>query len=228
MLFPASKLATYEQSKTYLEKPNFELQHIYRGLGILAQESDFIQAELYKNSLKLSKRNTGILYYDCTNYFFEIEQEEGLKQYGFSKEHRPNPIVQMGLFMDGDGIPLCFSINKGNTNEQVTLKPLEEMFDGFYGVCTNLEDDARRITEINSRRWEIEECFRIMKSEFKARPVYLSRDDRIKAHFITCFISLMIYRFIEKKLNNAYTCENIEVNLFHNCQRWDYITFLYF
>lgn len=380
ILFPASKLATYELSQKFIEQPNFELQHVYRALEYIAKESDFIQSELYKNSLKISKRNTGILYYDCTNYFFEIEQEDGLKQYGFGKDHKPNPIVQMGLFMDGDGIPLAFSITKGNTNEQVTLKPLEkqilsdfdlskfivctdaglastanrkfnniegrafittqsikklkkhlrewaldtngwhlsdenkiydisnldeekymdkiffkerwikedgleqklivtyslkyknyqrqirnnqierakkiirtnpkklkkcnandykrfvakihctsegeiakkelysidtnlianeEAFDGFYAVCTNLDDDASQIAEINRRRWEIEECFRIMKSEFKARPVHLSRDDRIVAHFSTCFISLIIYRILEKRLEEKYTCHEI-------------------
>lgn len=380
ILFPSSKLATCQLSKQFLEQPDFELQHIYRALEILAKENDGIQAALYNNSLKVSKRNTGILYYDCTNYFFEIEQEDGLKQYGLSKEHRPNPIVQMGLFMDGNGIPLAFNINKGNTNEQLTLKPLEEKilsdfnlskfivctdaglaseknrkfnnkderayittqsikklkdhlkmwsldpigwhlpgsnktydissideivhkdhifykerwikendleqklivtysikyrdymrtirsaqierarkvmdtnpgkisksshndykrfienthctsdgeladkkvysinqeliakeeaFDGYYAVCTNLEDGASEIIKVNKRRWEIEECFRIMKSEFKARPVYLSRDDRITAHFITCFISLVIYRLLEKKLGEKYTCKEI-------------------
>ena len=86
ILFPASKLETYKLSENFLEKPNFELQHIYRSLEFIAKENDFIQSELYKNSLKLSKRNDKILYYDCTNYFFEIEQEEGIKQYGPSKE----------------------------------------------------------------------------------------------------------------------------------------------
>ena len=142
ILFPASKLATNELSKKFIEQPNFELQHIYRALEFIAKESSFIQSELYKNSLKVSKRNTGILYYDCTNYFFEIEEEDGLKQYGVSKEHRPNPIVQMGLFMDGDGIPLAFSINKGNTNEQITLTPLEEQILSDFNlskfvVCTD-------------------------------------------------------------------------------------------
>jgi transposase len=85
----------------------------------------------------------------------------------------------------------------------------EETYDGFYAVCTNLEDSAAEIIKVNKRRWEIEECFRIMKSEFKARPVYLSRDDRITAHFITCFISLVIYRLLEKKLNGKYTCREI-------------------
>ena len=126
ILFPSSKLAAMQLVKKFLEQPSFELQHVYRALGIIAQENDLIQSELYKNSLLVAQRNTHILYYDCTNFFFEIEQEEGLRQYGISKEHRPNPIVQMGLFMDGDGIPLAFNISPGNTNEQVTLTPLEE------------------------------------------------------------------------------------------------------
>jgi transposase len=389
ILFPSSKLNTYQESKNLLEQTDFELQHVYRALEVIAKETDFIQSELYKNSLSVSKRNDRILYYDCTNYFFEIEQEDGLRQYGFSKEHKPNPIVEMGLFMDGDGIPLAFSIHSGNTNEQTTLRPLEEkiikdfelskfivctdaglssmdnrkfnnkndrafittqsvkklkkhlkewaldptgwhlagdskiydiclmdkdesfyekhkdltfykerwikengleqkliityslkyrdyqkqirnrqleratkliekrpsdikkknqndykrfisstnvtpdgeiadkavysindkaianeeMYDGFYAVCTNLDDDAVAITKINHRRWEIEECFRIMKSEFKARPVYLSRDDRIKAHFTTCFLALTIYRYLEKRLDNKFTNHEIITGL---------------
>lgn len=380
IIFPASKRATLSLSKTFIEQPNFELQHIYRALEILAKESDFIQSQLYNNSLKILKRNRAILYYDCTNFFFEIEQEDGLKQYGYSKEHKPNPIVQMGLFMDGDGTPLAFSITKGNTNEQITLQPLEKkilsdfkmskfivctdaglastanrkfndegerafittqsvkklkahlkewaldpegwqegasgktynindldekkdinrvfhkerwinedeleqklivtfslkyrnylatirgrqveraqklidsnptkiskqnandykrfirsnhctpngevadntvhsinkgrieqesIYDGFYAVCTNLEDDASEIIKVNKRRWEIEESFRILKSEFKARPVYLQRDDRIRAHFMTCFLSLMVYRLLEKKLGERFTCNEI-------------------
>ena len=385
IIYPSSKLATFELSKKYIEQPNFELHDIYRALEVIAKETDFIQSELYKNSLRVSKRNTKILYYDCTNYFFEIEQESGLRQYGPSKEHRPNPITQMGLFMDGDGIPLAFSITAGNTNEQITLTPLEEKiledfklskfivctdaglasnanrkfndkddrafittqsikklkkhlmdwaldpngwhlsgdkkeynikeiendekslelykdrtffkdrwikengleqklivtyslkyrnyqrqirnsqierakvaianksfkldkcnqndfkrfikktnitkdgevaekkvlslntdtiqkeekFDGFYGVCTNLDDDPEEIIKVNQRRWEIEESFRIMKSEFKARPVYLSRDDRITAHFTTCFLSLVILRFLEKMLDEKYTSSEI-------------------
>lgn len=394
VIFPSSKLATNELSKKFIEQPNFDLHQIYRALEILAKETDFIQSALYENSLKIFKRNTGVLYYDCTNYFFEIEQEDGKKQYGPSKDHKPNPIIQMGLFMDGDGIPLAFSMNKGNMNEQLTLKPLEkkiisdfelskfivctdaglaseenrkfndkdgrafittqsikklkehlkkwalapdgwklpgseknydiskleelmekanpedrekirskvfykerwikendfeqrlivtysikyrdyqrkirngqieraqklidtnptklkkcnpndykrfvhktsctsdgevaekeilsidsslilkeEAFDGFYAVCTNLEDDASEIIKVNRRRWEIEECFRIMKSEFKARPVYLSNDDRIEAHFITCFISLILYRLLEKRLNEKFTCQEIITGL---------------
>ncbi|KAF1084707.1 Transposase DDE domain protein [Sporotomaculum syntrophicum] len=380
ILFPSSKLSTYELSSELLEPPDFELHQVYRALEVIAKETDFIQASLYRNSLAFSKRNTGILYYDCTNYFFEIEQEEGLKQYGFAKDHKPNPIVQMGLFMDGDGVPLAFSITEGNLNEQLTLKPLEKkilsdfklsrfivctdaglasksnrlfndkadrafittqsikklksflkewaldpegwrmandtriydirkldenkykekifykerwikeggleqklivtysikyknyqskvrvsqveralktldtnpskikkhrqndykrfiekktctddgevaenevyslntslieseaVYDGFYAVCTNLDEDAAEIAQINRRRWEIEECFRILKSEFKARPVYLKRDDRITAHFTTCFIALVIYRVLEKKLNEQFTSDTI-------------------
>jgi len=380
IIYPASKLATHQLSQKFMEKPNFELHHIYRALEVIAKETEFIQSELYKNSLTSIKRNTGILYYDCTNFFFEIEQEDGLKQYGISKEHRPNPIVQMGLFLDGNGIPLAFNISSGNTNEQITLKPLEqkiisdfnmskfivctdaglastanrkfndignrafvtaqplkklkdflkewslnptgwsipgnngtyditcieeekykdttfykerwinengleqrlivtysikyrdyqrtirqkqldraqklidsnpkkltasnqndfkrfitktsitkdgeiaekelymidsdfieseESFDGLYAVCTNLEDAASEIIKINNRRWEIEESFRIMKSEFKARPVYLKRDDRISAHFTTCFMALMIFRILEKKLNEQFTCNEV-------------------
>jgi transposase len=393
LIFPASKLATLKLSEKFIEQPDFELQHIYRALEVIAKETDFMQAQLYQNSLKISRRKTGILYYDCTNYFFEIEQEDGMQQYGHSKEHKPNPVVQMGLFMDGDGLPLAFSMTDGNTNEQTTLKPLEkkiisdfnlsrfvvctdaglssntnrkfndiggrafittqsikklkkhlkewalepsgwhlsgspetydisklecdadngldkytgdedqvkgktfykerwikedgleqrlivtysikyrdyqrkirdgqvkravklismnpkkwkkanqndfkrfiesksytkdgqaakkevlsidsaqiakeEIFDGFYGFCTNLEDSPDVIVKVNHRRWEIEECFRIMKSEFKARPVYLSRDDRIKAHFMTCFITLLIYRILEKYLDEKFTCRQI-------------------
>lgn len=385
IIFPSSKLKTLELSNNFIEQPNFDYNHILRSLEVISKETDFIQSELYKNSKKYSKRNDKILYYDCTNYYFEIEQEDGIKQYGVSKENRPNPIVQMGLFLDGDGIPLAFNINPGNTNEQITLQPLEKQiindfnnasfvvctdaglasnsnrkfndkenrkfittqsikklkdylkewmfdktgwhipsipnpidlsnldndeelqekfkdtvfykerwinengleqkiivtyslkyknyqknirnsqieraqklinsnpksiskprqndfkrfiektnttkdgivaeetyynlnqevinneskYDGYYAVCTNLEDTAEEIIKINKNRWEIEESFRIMKSEFKARPVYLSRDDRIKAHFTTCFLALTIFRYLEKKIKSKYTVTEI-------------------
>ena len=380
---PSSKLSSFEASKKFIEQPNYELHDIYRALEVISKETEFIEAEVYKNSLDVVNRNTKILYYDCTNYFFEIEQAEGLKQYGLSKENRPNPITQMGLFMDGDGFPLAFNVNSGNTNEQTTLKPLEkqiikdfelskfvvctdaglasnenrkfnniqnrsyivtqslkkikghlkewalspedwrtinsnkkinlndvdksgeneeiyykerwinengleqrliisyspkyaeyqrsvrnrqveraqnlinnptkisknrqddpkrfiksasvtndgeiaskkvfslnttaiekeEEFDGFYAVCTTLEDDISEIIKINKRRWEIEESFRILKTDFKARPVYLKRDDRIKAHFTTCFLSLLIYRILEHKLDEKYSTNEIIKNL---------------
>ena len=386
IIYPSSKLKTLELSKNFLEQPNFELHDIYRALEVIANESDFIQSELYKNSLNFMKRNDRVLYYDCTNFFFEIEEESGLRQYGKSKENRPTPITQMGLFLDGDGIPMSLGIFAGNTNEQITMKPLEEKiikdfhsskfvvctdaglasntnrkfnnisgrsfittqsikklkshlkqwaldltsgwklygsdktynisklreneelmeqyhdktfykekwikengieqrlivtysvkyqeyqknirenqiqraqklidknskkigkpkqndpkrfistisitpngevaeenhyelnydvineeakYDGLYAVCTNLEDNVQDIIKINHRRWEIEESFRLMKSEFKSRPVYLSRDDRIKAHFTTCFLALTIFRYLEKILDEKFTAEKI-------------------
>ena len=378
VIYPASKLATFDLAKRFLEPVPFELQHIYRALGVLAEENDRIQAFIYENSLRTIQRKKGILFYDCTNYYFEIDDEDPFRKYGYSKEHRPNPIVQMGLFMDADGIPLAFSIFEGNGNEQLSLKPLEqkiltdfgvdefivctdaglssdanrrfnsiqgrsfittqsvkrlkghlkefcldpkgwrkngssktydlneldeendkesvffkerwineggleqhlivtfslkrrayqrwvrnrqieraraavdsakplysgqnnykrfigadhstpdgeaasctvryldkdriaeeETYDGLYAVCTNLEDDPSEIIAVNQRRWQIEECFRIMKSEFLARPVYLSRRDRITAHFLTCFIALVVYRILEKRLDHAYTCEEL-------------------
>lgn len=382
ILSPSSKLASYEYCQSLLEPPKYSLQDVYRSLSVIAEESDFIQSELYKNSNFLHPRNNRILYYDCTNYYFEIEEESDSKRYGKSKENRPNPIVTMGLFMDADGIPLAFDIFPGNQNEQTTLKPLEskilqdfncsefiycsdsglgsaanrrfnslgnrayiithslkkmkkedleialnpsqfrkigsdkfinlrtldesdeevynsiyykevpvvtgnmdetlivtyspkykayqrkirsrqieraekliatpgrkrrgknqndpmrfikktsitpdgeiaekqlysldeeqiqkeKMYDGFYAVITNLEGDVSEIIRINKQRWEIEENFRIMKTEFEARPVYVRRDDRIKAHFMTCYISLLLYRLLEKKLGNTYTANQI-------------------
>lgn len=372
ILDPSSKRSSLASAQDYLEKPDIALHQIYRALEVLAKNSDYLQAELYKNSKKLVTRNDRILYYDCTNYYFEIESEEGLKEYGKGKEHRPNPIVQMGLFMDADGLPLAFRLFNGSDNEQPSLKPLEEKilqdfklskfivctdaglashenrlfnnedersyivtqslkilkkhlqdwsldpqgwnlkhssklynlteidpnerseqdniyyksrwikennleqqlivtfspkymlyqqdirdkqverakekvakpatlnkksandpgrfvkrltltqdgelaekdvyyldeeaiakearFDGFYAVCTNLEDDPLSITAVSKGRWEIEACFRIIKSELKARPVYLKRDDRIVAHFLTCFIALLIYRILTRKI----------------------------
>ena len=184
ILYPSSKLSCFEQSKDLIEQPAFSLHQVYRALSVLAENMDDIQAKLYQNSKNVIERKTGVLFYDCTNYFFEIEQEAGLKQYGPSKEHRPNPINQAVI-------------------------DAEARFDGFYAVYTNLEDDPAEIAKINHDRWEIEESFRIMKSEFEARPVYLQRDDRIKAHFLTCFIALMIYRILKKQLDDSYSSEKI-------------------
>lgn len=383
ILYPASKKSTYSFAQTLLEQPEYDLHHMYRSLSVLAGESDYIQSELYRNSHFVHSRNTKILYYDCTNYYFEIEESDELRKYGKSKEHRPNPIVGMGLFMDADGIPLAFDIYPGSQNEQKTLKPLEQkvirdfecsefifcsdsglasqdnrlfndmggrgyvvtqslkklkqeyretaldpkqfrklgsnewidisaldetnpevyetiyykevpieskklsetmivtyspkyrayqkkireqqlerakkliesgdklkkerrnpndparfvkktsvteygevadkeiyeldkdmidketMYDGFYAVVTDIEGDAAQIININKRRWQIEECFRIMKTEFDARPVYLRREDRIKAHFLICFIALMIFRLLEIRLEKEYTAEQI-------------------
>jgi len=125
VLHPSSKRSSFEFSKTLLEPPKYQLEDVYRSLSVFSKESDYILSELYKNSNFIHKRNVSTLYYDCTNYYFEIEQEYNFRKYGKGKEHRPNPIVGMGLFMDGDGIPLSYSLYPGNRNEQLTLKPLE-------------------------------------------------------------------------------------------------------
>lgn len=402
ILFPSSKLSTCKQSKDLLEPPQFEYHQMQRALSVIAAEFDPIQSELYKFSSQIIPRKTGVLYYDCTNFYFETEEEDDIsnqeademdvaaRKYGISKQHQPSPLVQMGLFMDYSGIPLAISINRGNKNEQQTLIPLEEKimqdfelsrfvvctdaglaseanrkfnnfgersfvttvsikmmnkelqqwcldpdgwhlegsdtvyniehledsdqdreenygktfykqkyiegydeerdisfnqtlivtysikyrdylrhkrnaqierarkaidagsaalekknandyrrfvkktatdkkgknvkinysiddeeiskekkFDGFYAVETNLDDDIPEILKINRGRWEIEESFRIMKDDFLSRPVYVSRNDRIKAHFMTCFIALLVYRILERKLGSTFTCEEI-------------------
>ncbi len=159
IIYPSSKLKTLETSKNFLEQPNFSYNDILRSLDILSKESDFIQSELYKNSLKYSKRNDKVLFYDCTNYYFEIEEEDDFRKYGKSKEHRPNPIVGMGLFLDGDGIPLTFDTFEGSKNEQGTLKPLEEKIindfnNPMFVVCTDagLSSTANRKFNNKSNR----------------------------------------------------------------------------
>lgn len=379
VLDPSSKRSSFRAAKQFLEAPAYELHDVYRALSVLAKEFDFIQAEVFKNSFFLGGRNDRILYYDCSNYYFEIEQEDGDRRYGKSKEHRPNPIIQMGLFTDGDGIPLAFSLFPGNQNEQKSLKPLEsqilqqfgcekfiycsdaglasednrvlnhlgqrsfivtqsikklpaeerewaldmkgfkrlsddapvditqlteddrqnlfykdepyttkklhqrliityspkyaayqkavrgeqvvraekmvadgalkrqrknpndparfvnriavteegekakvhyfldqekiaeeEKYDGVYAICTDLlDDDVTDILKVSEGRWQIEDCFRTMKTDFEARPAYLSREDRIKAHFLTCFLGLLHFRLLQRSLKGIYTTEQL-------------------
>lgn len=379
VLDPSSKRSSFRAAKQFLETPTYELHDVYRALSVLAKELDFIQAEIFKNSFFLGSRNDRILYYDCSNYYFEIEQEDGDRKYGKSKEHRPNPIIQMGLFTDGDGIPLAFSLFPGNQNEQKSLKSLEfqilqqfgcekfiycsdaglaseenrvlnhlgqrsfivtqsikklpseerewaldmkgfkrlsddapvditqlteddrqnlfykdepyttkklhqrliityspkyaayqkavrgeqvvraekmvadgslkrqrknpndparfvnriavteegekakvhyfldqeriaeeEKYDGLYAICTDLlDDDVTDILKVSEGRWQIEDCFRTMKTDFEARPAYLSREDRIKAHFLTCFLGLLHFRLLQRSLKGTYTTEQL-------------------
>lgn len=164
VLFPASKLATCELSKKYVEPSSFEPHQVYRALTVIAAENDYIQSHIYKNSLKFSNRKTGVIFYDCTNFFYEIEQEDDFRKYGVSKEHLPNPIVQMGLFMDHEGIPLAFVMNPGSTNEQLTLQPLEKkLLSDFqlskFVVCT----DAGLSSESNRK-------FNCADNELLSRP----------------------------------------------------------
>jgi len=388
IVYPSSKLETFKQCQNFIKQPSFKLHDEYRALSYIAENMDFIQEQLFNNSKNVIKRNSSVIYYDCTNYFFDIDNEDELRKYGISKEHRPNPVVGMGLFMDGDGLPLSCNIYPGNQNEQKTLIPEESKivnnfkldstkiilctdaglasdeikkfnikdnrgfvitqslkklkeeyktqvfnktdwripndfknvynletiendnslkekyydtlfykiiqtetksvkqdlivtfcfkyfdynqnirnaqidrakksietnnvtrkgknqndyrrfidslnstdngeiaenttysinedlikeeskYDGYYALTTNLIGDINEIFKIVKGRWEIEESFRIMKSDFLARPVNLSREDRIKAHFMTCFISLFIYRLLEKKLDYKYTTSQI-------------------
>ena len=409
MISPASKLRTSDDVSNYYGWNSLEPHHVYRSLSIFAKETDYIQSQLFKNSLKvIEERDTSVLYYDCTNFFFEVEQSGGLRQYGYSKEHRPNPIVGLGLFMDRDGYPLGFCVHNGNTSETQTMIPLEEKimkeynmsefivctdaamavasnkifnsvgkkhfvttqpikkldktytdwvlnpkgwrkyipilkddtpeekeekrlliskkilynleeinedverdaiyfkkigfkqkikdegnrnievnqflyvtysvkykrytqmkraehlkkaeaaiqrgnkidsrsnrdykrfigrtactkegeiaditeyyidqdiiaeearYDGYYGVSSDLDGNIAAIINVLKNKWEIEESFRIMKTDFEARPVYLSRDDRIKAHFLTCYLTLFLYRVLEKHyIKEKFTTEQI-------------------
>ena len=414
IIFPASKLKTFELSKTFIETPKFELNNIYRGLTYLNEDLNYIQRELYNNSKSVVDRNTRILYYDCTNYYFDIFEEDNLRKYtGNAKDKKSKPVVGMGLFLDGNGFPIAMNIFPGNTNESTTLIPLqgnilgvdpetnikiegfnldndktiictdaamctdyikqfnikdgrafvitqsikklkeeykkevfeddnwriagdlrhiyklsdilndeekrkehyetifykivrtetahvvqdlivtfqikyrdylrnvrngqieraknkikaneegkklklsnnpndyrrlikevviainngskksknenslnedsqkekysysysidkdiiqeEEKYDGYYGITTNLNGNVEEILSISKNRWEIEENFRILKSDFESGDIHLSREDRITAHFLTCFISLLIYRILEYKLDYKYT-----------------------
>ena len=419
ILDPKSKLGTFDKLDNYYETPSFDYQHILRFMDLLEDNYDNYLEHLYINSNNIIKRNTSVCYFDCTNYYFESEDEDdeyideatgeilkGLRRYGPSKEHRPNPIVQMGLFMDGNGIPISMCINSGSDNEQKCAVPLEqkitkmfknkpfiycadaglgsfnirkfnsmggrafivtqsvkklsdklkeavfndydyrrisddssitirhmkefdrfdkenlplyndtvykiinadsaidvglyeekiykngksrmvkskallkqkiiitfsrkmmeyqrhirnaqieraknilnnqnvedvkkgphdvtrfikrtskgkdgekasdyyeidqsiidreEAYDGYYAIATNLEDDAKSILEINSKRYKIEDCFRILKTNFNARPVYHRNRKRIIAHFMICYTALLIYRLLENKLDQYGT-----------------------
>ncbi len=404
IIYPSSKLKTYELSKNFIETPKYNLENIYRGLTYLNTELDFIQKEIYNNSKSVIDRNTRIMYFDCTNYYFDINEENDFQKYGKGKDGKAKPLVGMGLFMDGNGLPIAMNIYPGNENETKHLIPLqekienefdlknkqtiictdaamctdeikkfniknskafvitqsikklkeiyqnevfedsnwrilddlsrtyklsdilsdeelskkhyetifykivqtetahvvqdlivtfqikyrdylrnvrngqierakkkivsankgekiklsvnpndfrrlikeevseskkeknkkkndtnsfnekkqeidyyysysidqgkvreEEKYDGYYGITTNLNGEIKDILKISKNRWEIEESFRILKTDFDSGTVHLSREDRIKAHFLTCFISLLIYRILESKLDYKYT-----------------------
>ena len=387
ILNPKSKRGSFGDFKNFYGKPESQFQDIFKTMDIFNIFLKDFQIHLYNESNNIIKRDTTTLYYDCTNYFFETDNETELLRYGVSKEHRPNPIVQMGLFMDGSGVPLMFDIFPGNQNEQRTpielehniikdfkiskfiycadaglganstrlfnsirnrdflvtqsLKKLkkedlnlimtddnwydpetmrndiclseldddddkiyikilpvnnpidigykeytrnmqikkksdfnqtvivsfskkqqkfqrqvrqkqiarasnlilkgrveketenspkrfikklnekntyildyekigyEAQFDGFYAVATSLDKDYKTISNIMRRRWQIEESFRILKTNLKARPVFHRDEDRIKVHFLICFVALLIYRILEKKLEYKYSINQI-------------------
>ena len=168
ILDPRSKLGTFDRLDTYYEQPSFEYQHILRFMNILQKNYDAYLEHLFLNSGNIVQRNTSVCYFDCTNYYFESENEDdeyvdkvtgevlkGLRKYGPSKEHRPNPIVQMGLFMDGDGIPISMCINSGSDNEQICAVPLEQkivkMFKGKRFIyCADAGLGSLDIRKFNS------------------------------------------------------------------------------
>ena len=172
ILSPSSKSACLEYSKTLLEPSDFSLDDIYHSLDVIADESYNIQSDIYRFSKDIAKRNDSVVYYDCTNFFFEIESESGIRKYGKSKEHRPTPIVQMGLMMDGDGIPLAMCIDEGNTNEQKTLIPLEEkIIDDFnhskFIICTDAGLSSvknRKFNNTNERAFITVQSIKKMKA----------------------------------------------------------------
>lgn len=133
IIFPGSKRSSYNDAFHFLDAPQYSLDDVYRSLSVLTNERYFIENYLYNSTTQLHKRNTAILYYDCTNFYFEIEDEKDkLLKYGKSKENRPNPIVQYGLFMDGDGIPIADYVFNGNNNEQFSLRELEEKIESDF------------------------------------------------------------------------------------------------
>lgn len=426
ILYPDSKLGTHQNLCRFYEQPVFDYVHILRTMDILQEHYDEYIAHLFETSCQLVKRDTSVCFYDCSNYYFEVETDDEdyvdavtgetikeLRKYGPCKEHRPNPIVEMGLFMDRDGIPLSMCITSGSDNEQTTAIPLEkqltkmfkgkkfiycadaglgslnirnfnsmggrafivtqsikklsdtlqqavfsdtdyhllssdepatikdmkefdqhdpqnwdlyndriykiipadkafdlglyeektgkngsvrkvkskavvpqkiivsfsrkmmeyqryirnrqierakkllknldpetykkgphdvtrfikrtsstksgekitdqytidpsvieeeEKYDGFYAVATNLDDSAKDILEVSTNRYKIEDCFRMMKTNFSARPVFHQKRERIIAHFMICYTALLIYRLMEKKLDlhgTHYTADTL-------------------
>lgn len=169
VLYPGSKLSAFEDSKRLIEQPSFELEDIYRSLSVLAEESDFVQSRVFHNSQKVRTRDTSVIYYDCTNFFFEIEQADeyyidkkgelkcGPRQYGRSKEHRPNPIVQMGMFMDSEGLPLAFCIDPGNTAETKTMVPLQKKLNADFSMSDYIVCTDAGLSAVNNRRFNDKE-----------------------------------------------------------------------
>lgn len=393
ILHPGSKLSDCINGARFIERGKLKLENFYRSLDVVADNFDGIQAAIYRNTLSRVGRNTGVIYYDCTNVFFETESDDDFRKYGHSKENRPNPIVQIGLFMDRDGLPLALCVHPGNKSEQQTLQPLEEVlankfglskfvvctdgglgsrdnrrynvtegrnfitvqsikklsrhyqdwalapdgwrlrprlkgdeqtrcartydlgeinldeyvndifykecltdekafeehliitysrkydiyqhkirqqqieraikkinrgeinrpkspndcrrfmkdtyfddkgnplevitaavlneeliaqearFDGFAALATGLDDDPCEIIKVNSWRWEIEDCFRIGKSDLEMRPVFVRNEKRIKAHLLICFIALLTLKMMHKQLNQDFTVAQIRKTL---------------
>lgn len=393
ILHPGSKLADFLNGSRFIERKDLKLENFYRALDVIGNDMNDMQGAIYRRSAETIGRNTGVIYYDCTNVFFEAETDDEFRKYGHSKENRPNPLVQIGMFMDMDGLPLGMCVNPGNTSEQKTLQPLEEVlaekfglsrfvvctdgglgsrnnrrynvtedrnfitvqslkklsayyqdwaispegwhlrprlrddehtrclhtynlgkidldqyledtfykecltdetafeehlivtysrkydlyqkqlraqqiqraitkinrgeikrpkspndcrrfmkdtyfdtkgnplevitsavldmeqieaearFDGFNALVTSLDDDPCTIIRVNSWRWEIEECFRVEKSDLDMRPVFVRAPQRISAHFFICFIALLILKIMQKQHNGQFPIGQIRKTL---------------
>lgn len=170
ILFLCSKTRTMELAKNYIKPPKFKEEEMFRALSLLSGHIDMIQAEVYRNSLNVMSRRDKVVFYDCTNYYFEIEDGDkdvvdeqtgefipGLRKYGKSKEHRPNPIVQMGMFMDYDGIPLAFKIFPGNESEQTSVQPLEEVLNRRFGMTDYVVSTDAGLASEDNRRYNMAE-----------------------------------------------------------------------
>ncbi len=170
ILFPCSKSKTIELARNYVRAPKFSDNDMYRALTLLSKNIDLIQAEVYRHSLGIRHRRDKVIFYDCTNYYFEIEDNDedvidertgeivsGLRKHGKSKEHRPNPIVQMGMFMDYDGIPLAFRIFPGNESEQQSLRPLEEVLNHRFGMTDYVVSTDAGLASEDNRRYNMAE-----------------------------------------------------------------------
>lgn len=393
ILHPGSKLSDYVNGTRFIENRKLKLENFYRSLDVMAADINDLQGAIYRHTLESIGRKTGVIYYDCTNVFFETECDDDFRKYGHSKENRPNPLVQIGMFMDMDGLPLAMCVNPGNTSEQKTLQPLEEVlaekfglskfvvctdgglgsksnrkynvtedrnfitvqsikklnvhyqdwalspdgwrlkprfsndlesrckitynlgeidldeyrddvfykecltdetaydehliitysrkydlyqkqlrqqqiqraiikinrgeikrpkspndcrrfmkdaffdskgnplevittavlddeqinyesrFDGFNAIATSLDDDPCLVIRVNSWRWEIEDCFRVEKSDLDMRPVYVRNPQRITAHFFICFLSLLILKIMQKQYLELFPIGQIRKTL---------------
>ena len=179
IIYPSSKLETFKQCQNFMEQPKFKLHDEYRALSYIAENMDLIQEQLFHNSKKIIKRNSSVIYYDCTNYFFDIDNEDDFRKYGISKEHRPNPIVGMGLFMDGDGLPLSCNIYPGNQNEQKTLIPEETKIVNNFKLdstkmilCTDAglaSDEIKKFNIKDNRGFVITQSLKKLKEEYKSQ-----------------------------------------------------------
>ena len=177
IIYPSSKLETFKQCQNFIKQPHFKLHDEYRALSYIAANMDYIQENLFNNSKQVINRNSRVIYYDCTNYFFEIDEEDDIRKYGINKQHQPKPQVGMGLFMDGDGLPLSCNIYPGNMNEQKTLIPEENKIVNNFKLdntkiilCTDAglaSDEIKKFNIEDNRGFVITQSLKKLKDCYK-------------------------------------------------------------